>query len=133
MPSPSHLKNKFKVKHIFTDREQPREAFATALNTPQGAEDYRIVNYYGLGGLGKTALCEQFTLSLAEKKKHYHGLGWAKLDFEFSQYRNAAEGLLAIRLQLAERCDISFPAFDTAFHKYFHAAMWIPALTLLNE
>ena len=121
MPGPSTLHHTFKAKHIFTDREKLRGAFANALGTPQGTWEYRILNFHGMAGLGETALCKQFTLSLEEKKKDYQGaLTWAKLDFDFSSFHSAAEGLLEIRQQLAKHCDISFPTFDMAFHKHFH-------------
>ena len=116
---PSHTKKNFKAQHVFTDRDEPRKAFADALAKQQSNKDYRILNFYGIGGQGKTALCEQFTLKLEEEKKNNKKLGWAKLDFENSESRMPANALLAIRLQLADSCNIHFPAFDLAFARYF--------------
>lgn len=44
---------------------------------------------------------------------------WAKLDFEIEQNRSRTEALLSIRLQLAQHCNIPFPAFDMAFARNF--------------
>jgi len=117
--SPSHLKKDFIAQRVFTDREMPRKAFFDALSSSQTKDDNRILNFYGVGGQGKTALCEQFTKSLDKEKKKNKYLGWAKLDFEVSEQRSIANALLAIRLQLAAQCKIPFPAFDTAFARYF--------------
>jgi len=119
MPKRPSFKKSFKADRVFTDRDEPRAIFSAALATSQGNEDYRVLNYYGVGGVGKTALCNQFTLSLEEKKKQNKSLSWAKLDFETSADRHAAEALLLIRVQLGQRCRIPFPTFDAAFARYF--------------
>ena len=117
--SPSHIQYEFTARRIFTDREDPQAAFGDALHTPQPNNSHRILNFYGVGGQGKTALCEQFTKTLASEKEHNKQLGWAKLDFEVPAQRTIANALLAIRLQLAAQCKIPFPAFDTAFARHF--------------
>ena len=62
---PSRRNKSFKANpSIFVDRDEPRAAFATALAKPQGNEEWRVLNYYGVGGMGKSALCNQFILSL---------------------------------------------------------------------
>ncbi len=61
----------------------------------------------------------QFINALNEQKKQNKHLGWAKLDFDILEHRSRATALLAIRLQLAKQCGISFPAFDMAFARYF--------------
>ena len=120
MPTPSHLNKRFKAQRIFTDRDEPKKVFAEALAKPQASDEYRILNFYGMGGLGKTALCEQFTLFLQQQKQQRKAaLGWAKLDFQLPHSRYASEALLSIRLQLAQSCSVRFPAFDTAFARYF--------------
>ena len=117
--TPTHVQQKFQAQHLFTDREEPQQAFAQALLTPQGKEDYRLLNFYGIGGLGKTALCEQFTKKLSAEKKENKHLGWAKLDFEVTTQRDSVAALLDIRLQLANGCGMNFPAFDTAFFRHY--------------
>lgn len=117
--SPSHTQKIFTAQRVFTDREIPQEAFINAVHAPQSNTQYRILNFHGIGGQGKTALCEQLTLTLAQEKKQNKQLGWAKLDFEVLAQRSIANALLEIRLQLAKQCNIPFPTFDTAFARYF--------------
>ncbi len=117
--TPTHVQQNFQAQRLFTDREESQEAFAKALRAPQSKEGYRLLNFYGIGGLGKTALCEQFTKKLSSDKKENPHLGWAKLDFEVSTQRDSVEALLNIRLQLASRCGMTFPAFDTTFFRHY--------------
>ncbi len=119
MPIPSHLKKTFNAQRLFTDRELPQKRFAKALAKPRQTDDYRILNYYGVSGQGKTALCEQFTQTLVNQRNLNPMLGWAKLDFNIEQNRSYPEALLSIRLQLAQQCNIPFPAFDMAFTRNF--------------
>ncbi|MDH5479215.1 MAG: tetratricopeptide repeat protein [Nitrosomonas sp.] len=115
----SQLQNIFIAQHVFTDREIPKESFISAVHEPQSRDQYRILNFYGIGGQGKTALCEQYVLALAHEQEQNNQLGWAKLDFEVTAHRSIANALLEIRLQLAKQCNIPFPAFDIAFARYF--------------
>ena len=41
---------------LFTDREDPQEAFERKLTVINGADDSGVICYYGIGGVGKTAL-----------------------------------------------------------------------------
>ncbi|CAH1385798.1 hypothetical protein [Candidatus Nitrotoga sp. M5] len=52
--SPSHIQYEFTALLIFTDREDPQAAFGDALYTPQPNDGHRILNFYGVGGQGKT-------------------------------------------------------------------------------
>ncbi|MFV0543046.1 MAG: tetratricopeptide repeat protein [Marinicella pacifica] len=120
MPTPSHLKKEFKAQYVFTDREKPQQVFIDRFSKPQASDEYRILNYYGHGGIGKTALYDELSLTLTKIKQEQKTLlGWATLNFKTSRYRSSEEALLSLRLQLAEQCNISFPAFDTAFARYF--------------
>jgi hypothetical protein len=108
-----------KAQRKFTDREEPRKLFENNLDCFQGDSAYRILNFYGVGGQGKSALCEQFQLIVQEKRKTQGQLDFAKVDFENSEHRLSINALISIRVQLANKLKIPFPAFDTAFSKYF--------------
>ena len=116
---PSHTQKTFAAQRVFTDREMPQASFINAVHEAQSNTQYRILNFHGIGGQGKTALCEQFALILARERKQNEQLGWAKLDFEVLPHRSMANALLEIRLQLSKQCNIPFPAFDTGFARYF--------------
>ena len=120
MPTPSHRRSSFTAKRIFTDRDEARALFAKQYSTRQVADEYRVLNFSGIGGQGKSALCGQFeqylqTVPTSDTQQH----AWAKLDFEDGNKRHPIAALLALRLQLAEIGKLWFPAFDTAFARYF--------------
>lgn len=120
MPTPSHRRSSFTAKRIFTDRDEARALFAKQYSTRQAADEYRVLNFSGIGGQGKSALCGQFeqylqTVPTSDTQQH----AWAKLDFEDGNKRHPIAALLALRLQLAETGKLWFPAFDTAFARYF--------------
>lgn len=120
MPSPSHRPNRFKAKRVFTDRDVPRALFKQEYARPQTVDEYRILNFTGIGGQGKSALCAEFEKYLIEKQTDtYHPLAWAKLNFEDSTKRQPVAALLSLRFQLADTGKIWFPAFDLAFSRYF--------------
>lgn len=119
MPSPSH-RDLFTAKRVFTDRDAARQLFTDQCNHPQGRDEYRILNFFGIGGQGKSALCGQFEAHL--KRMQAQGkdsLAWARVNFEEVDKRHPIQALLALRLHLAGSGKLSFPAFDTAFKRYF--------------
>ena len=120
MPTPSHRPASFKANRIFTDRDEARELFAQQCAAPQQQDEYRVLNFYGVGGQGKSALCGQFEKHLDSLPNNEdHQLAWAKINFEDSNKRNPIAALMALRLQLAANGKLWFPAFDTAFARYF--------------
>ena len=45
-------------KEIFADRVEPRKAFWSAYYSVD-KDDIRVINYYGVGGIGKTTLLKK--------------------------------------------------------------------------
>jgi tetratricopeptide (TPR) repeat protein len=120
MPTPSHRPASFKANRVFTDRDEARELFAQQGAAPQQQDEYRVLNFYGVGGQGKSALCGQFEKHLDSlPNSEERQLAWAKINFEDSNKRNPIAALMALRLQLAANGKLWFPAFDTAFARYF--------------
>lgn len=120
MPTPSHRPNTFKANRVFTDRDEARELFTQQCAAPQQQDEYRVLNFYGVGGQGKSALCGQFEKHLDSlTNNENHQLAWVKINFEDSNKRNPIAALMALRLQLAANGKLWFPAFDTAFARYF--------------
>lgn len=121
MPTPSHRPNTFKANRVFTDRDEARNLFAQQCAAQQQQyDDYRVLNFYGVGGQGKSALCGQFEKHLDSlTNNENHQLAWVKINFEDSNKRNPIAALMALRLQLAANGKLWFPAFDTAFARYF--------------
>jgi tetratricopeptide (TPR) repeat protein len=119
MPQPSHRPDAFRINRIFTDRDEARALFRVQLAAPQARNEYRVINYSGVGGLGKSALCGEFEKYLKTFKLETPILAWAKVNFQNSSQRAPTAALLALRMQLAETGHIRFPAFDIAFARYF--------------
>ncbi|HOO63135.1 MAG TPA: hypothetical protein PK364_04325, partial [Synergistaceae bacterium] len=61
--------------YLFTDREEPVEAFwknyeaikAIKKGSPDDRAVPRVLNYYGIGGIGKTTLLKKLMVEMREK------------------------------------------------------------------
>ena len=116
---PSHQihQQNFIASRIFTDRDQPRQQFRTALAQTAAVDHYQLLNFYGVGGQGKSALCNEFLRMMRQESDH-PPLGWADLNFENSSLRQTDQALFTIRLKLRDSTGIAFPTFDFAFARY---------------
>jgi len=119
-PSHKKQKNTFTAKRTFKGRKEEKTIFKKSIFSDFGDDDYNVVTFYGAGGQGKTALCNELVNlikieDLATTSRFY---SWAKVDFGNSNNRNIDEALLQIRLKLKRSGDIKFPAFDLAFSRY---------------
>ncbi len=114
---------------LFTDREEPREAFWQTLRKleedPQG---HQIITYYGEGGIGKTWLLNELKRNIDRmetepKYRFKDGFSfrgkYVSVLYDLETSTDLVEVLchLRYRLQLAEK-DLSFPIFDVAVKKY---------------
>ncbi len=134
MIKPTRRKPAFKAKRIFTDRDDAKSLFEEALTRDQPPDSYRILAWHGVGGQGKTALLRELERRLKDKAETAINLpsrrriGWALIDFGDANMRRIDGALLSLRLQLASRAGMSFPAFDTAFAR--HVALRNPGVDL---
>jgi hypothetical protein len=69
MIAPSHLRPQFDPAVPFTNRELAKAQFIAALDNPQETSQYRVLNWFGVGGQGKTALLEEFERILRGRNK----------------------------------------------------------------
>lgn len=90
---------RFVPKTGFVGREDILIRFTEMLSAPQALDEYRILNIYGIGGQGKTALAQQFVKRLAKARENQgRHIAWAALNFETEAYRrDPALALLSIR------------------------------------
>src|SRR5215470_3917706 len=122
---PTHQAKTFSASRIFTDRDDARAVFLEAVQTAQASEDYRVLNWYGIGGQGKSALCSDLRETLKRLQQDhsiltvYRDFRWGWANFEDATMRQLETATLALRLQLASGGGMSFPAFDVAFARYF--------------
>ena len=117
----------------FTDRETPLKIFTTAIErvttTPTTTRPYcEILQFYGIGGIGKTRLLEQYQLILNESRLEFVR---ANVDFDDSSVREPHRALLRIRHTAEGKKRITFKVFDFAYAVYF--AKRNPDFSLNND
>lgn len=124
MIAPTHRRPIWSPAELFTDREDTTARFEAALDTSQRVDEYRALVWYGVGGQGKTALQDEFGRILTQRHELANHArttppGFALVNFDTPDNRSIASALLSLRLQLANTTRRRFPAFDTAFYRYF--------------
>ena len=85
MPKP--ITNKFFATRIFTDRQEPQQAFLFEYEyLKRNKGDYSLLQYYGVGGIGKTSLLHHLEKKffLNDNKKENIGRYYLKYDFDIS-------------------------------------------------
>ena len=117
--TPPTERNKTRAIDLFTNREQPQQLFEEA-RAGLALDQYRILVFYGVGGQGKTLLCEKLRLNLQHEQPHR--AVWGLLDLYPVDFREAAHGLLQLRKSLGESGRIKFTAFDYAIATYWEKA-----------
>lgn len=96
----------------FTDRTDFIEAFWSNMNN---REDLRILNYYGIGGIGKTALRKEIIKQISENNE---GILSAYIDFEENEHKQCSYALFHLRSELKSKYKIKFPYFEFAYARY---------------
>jgi len=122
---PTHAQRGFVARKTFCGREEAIARLKVAYAEPQAREAYRVLLWHGVGGQGKSALLREFEQFLELRRAveinlaSHRRVAWAKVDFDYVEHRAIDQALLSARLQLASRGRLRFPAFDTAFGRYF--------------
>lgn len=93
----------------FTNREKQIEIFDSYLNVSMD-ESLRLLNFYGVGGIGKTAL----QMKLCDRLKNNELVPYARYNMENigDPTRAYREVLLSLRSDLQREFKINFPRFD---------------------
>ncbi len=99
-----------KADRPFVDREDFIAAFERALETLDPA-GYRVLVFYGVGGIGKTALRKHLGQVLDARGD----VRWAELDFTPAAHRNPDNALFLVRNELQRKYTFRFPSFDIAY------------------
>ena len=119
---PTHAPKPFAANREFTDREAATARFRQAFDGSQPRDAYRVLNWYGVGGEGKSALSEELIRladAIAADAPAGHQVARARVNLQHTRLRRSDEALLAIRLQLARTFGSVFPCFDTAYARHF--------------
>ena len=90
-------KRKYVAQKIFTDREKPQEIFERNINTLTDnlvlhKNIHQVLVYYGIGGIGKTALKNK----LKEKVHEMSNALALEIDFRNIRSRECSSGLLEL-------------------------------------
>lgn len=109
--------NEIKMERVFTDREEPRKAFWIKYNgmkqNLKQLEDVYILNYYGVGGIGKSSLLRELQKELVEKEEKPYFLL-----YDFQNNQDIYATLKIMRTTLIEKYKFEFPKFDIALICY---------------
>ena len=105
----------------FTDRELPREVFFNHLQNinqrSSHVQDYNVIVYYGVGGIGKTSLQKQLKLELTEYDSNAL---YTTIDFKDTTFHSPARALLELVREIEYQKNITFPHFEIAYSLYFY-------------
>jgi tetratricopeptide (TPR) repeat protein len=104
----------------FTNREDAFSLLDDAIEE-SAAGGYRVLNFYGVGGVGKTRLCKQLGIHLDRRGGGgSEGPLWAIVDFQERDHRDSpSDVLFHMRRELRARYRLDFPTFDIAYAVYW--------------
>lgn len=111
----SNIESSPKAGKKFTDREEFLAAFYNTFET-KVKNAHKVIVYYGVGGIGKTALCKELIKRIEEEKPN---TVWAAIDFDTPMFREQETALFILRNVLNEKFQVPFPAFDIAYTVYW--------------
>jgi len=108
----------------FTDREDPLKNFNRLLSEytrekSGRSRSYRIIDWHGDGGQGKSSLCHRFLKEVDQRQNEDEELASALLDFDDPKYRNVTEAMLKLRQETSLCRHVTFSTFDAAFTELF--------------
>jgi tetratricopeptide (TPR) repeat protein len=118
---PKHHNKKFVALREFTDRVGAVELFTSAIKQKASLEQCEVLNWYGVGGEGKSALLGKIGSTIDEMNSDIHAdydIVTARVNLDIPEFRSIEQALLSIRLQLGLSFGAAFPCFDTAFARY---------------
>ena len=118
--------NNIQLKAVkeFTDREEPRKVFWEKYNKMDSdiksngkSEQISVISYYGFGGIGKSTLLLKIDEEIKKKAPN------TKIEFvDFEKLvelnNNTLEILKAIRQDLKQKYNFTFPIFDLVVYVY---------------
>lgn len=104
----------FKEKRQFVNREKHIFDFETRISQIK-TDDYNIMVYYGITGVGKSRLLNKLEILIDEK---YPDVVHTYIDFNTENHQNMIEFLRQLRFQLKIQYKVDFNLFDIAYSIY---------------
>ena len=102
-------------ERVFVDREACIQAFRENIQN-SGTQEYNILFYHGIAGIGKSKLQKELQSILDEE---YPEIFWAAIDLDTKTYREAGTFLITLRNEIQKKCKAKFYLFNT-----IHAIYW---------
>ena len=93
----------------FTDRVEERKIFLDSISNNQKT----VINYHGMGGIGKTSLIHQLIKEIENDKSLYN------IYINIENYSLPINILYSIRNILTEKYKVKFKRFDPAIIAYY--------------
>jgi len=107
------MKSPLKANRYFTNRENHFVSFHNSIRSLKDKK-YSVLNFYGVGGIGKTRLKEE----LIKTVTNANIIVSSSLNFQQEEYRNVSTALYLLYKDLKSK-KIQFPTFEIA-----HAIHW---------
>ena len=112
MPTPTNISKTLAVRE-FTDREEPQQVFLDKLNEEQR---YRVLHFYGVGGIGKSSLQRHL---MSKHLDNMENSIYAYVDFDNPAHRDSATALKVLSKRLHSNFSVKFPLFEVVFAIYW--------------
>lgn len=126
MPPPLNARPGFakdRASVIFVDRMAPKEAFTEAVSDfAKSPRVPRILTFYGVGGQGKTALCQELLRMCFAGPVGGVELKVAHIDLAARRLQGEVHAYVMLRNALATALNAKFPCFDLAYADYMEQA-----------
>lgn len=98
----------------FTNREAEINLFKRVIKE-EIFEKPRIINFFGIGGIGKTSLKNELIKATSEMESYVV----TEIDFNAHELRQPSRGILHLRFTLGKKYKVKFPLFDIAFSEFW--------------
>lgn len=110
---------KAKAARVFVGRSLEAKIFWEAVRTLRDERRFVLRTFYGPGGQGKTALCNELYRQSTEKNEKTHDIISTKIDLHTNPPQGRLHALLSIRNAIARVTGAIFPCFDLAYADYW--------------
>ena len=100
------------INKEFTDRDKARKLFwEWYKKSSENMDDFFVLSYYGIGGIGKSSLVNKLCRELHEQNGFY-----IKYDFEYASHSDAYSVLVGVKQSIRNKYStyFHFPLFNTA-------------------
>ncbi|WNS76071.1 tetratricopeptide repeat protein [Bacillus sp. DTU_2020_1000418_1_SI_GHA_SEK_038] len=97
----------------YTGRQNELDLFNNALESKRW-DEYKILSYYGVGGIGKTELRKKIMKKLESRSE----VEFTFIDFETGELQQVEKALIHLRTEIGKKYPVAFTLFDAAYIIY---------------